>query len=82
MKNRRFISLILYVLMLLAVFSWAGGFLESSLNPIPYSQVVELFYKEQVKAFVVGGDTISMELYVPYEGPIERRLVVDYIVKE
>jgi len=70
LKNRRFISLILYVAMLLLVFSWAGGFLEDNLNPLPYSQVVELFRKEQVKSFVVGNDTISMELHTPYEGEL------------
>ena len=68
MKNRRFVSLILYVIMLLSVFSWAGGFLESSLNPVTYSQVVELFRNEQVKSFVVNEDTISMELHTPFEG--------------
>ena len=68
MKNRRLISSILYVIMLVSVFSWAGGFLESSLNPVPYSQVVELFRKEQVRSFVVDEDSISMELYAPFEG--------------
>jgi len=68
LKNRRLISSILYVIMLVSVFSWAGGFLESSLNPVPYSQVVELFRKEQVRAFVVDEDSISMELYVPFDG--------------
>ena len=68
MKNRRFISPIAYLMLLFLVFSWAGGFLEESLNPIPYSQVVELFQREQVKSFVVGDDTISMELHAPYQG--------------
>ena len=68
MKNRRFISLILYIIMLVSVFSWAGGFLDSSLNPVTYSQVVELFQAEQVKSFVVREDTISLELYAPFEG--------------
>ena len=70
MKNRRIISSILYIIMLVSVFSWAGGFLESSLNPVPYSQVVELFRMEQVKSFVVDEDSISMELYAPYEGEL------------
>ena len=68
MKNRRFVPMFLYIAMLFLVFSWAGGFLESNLNPMPYSQVVELFRQEQVKSFVVGNDSISMELYQPYQG--------------
>ena len=68
MKNRRFISPILYVLMLFLVFSWAGDFLDSNLSQLPYSEVVKLFRNEQVKSFVVGNNTISMELHSPVGG--------------
>ena len=68
MKNRRFISPILYVLMLFLVFSWAGDFLDSNLSQLPYSEVVKLFRNEQVKSFVVGNNTISMELHNPVDG--------------
>jgi len=71
LRNRKFISLILYVLMLFMVFGWAGDFLGNGLSSMPYSQVVELFRREQVKSFVVGNDTISMELHTPYEGETE-----------
>ena len=68
MKNRRFISPLLYVLVLVMVFSWVNSFLQESLNGIPYSQVVQLLRNEQVKSFVVGDDVITMELYTPYDG--------------
>ena len=68
MKSRRIISLVLYVLMLVSVFAWANGMLDGSTNQLPYSQVVELFQKEQVKSFVVGNDTIAMELHNPIDG--------------
>ena len=68
MRNNRFISLILYVLMLAMILSWAGDFLGGGLNQITYSQVVELFQKEQVKSFVVGNDVISLELHTPIDG--------------
>ena len=45
MKNRKFIPLILYLVILVAVFSWAGDLFGENLNQIPYSQVVELFAK-------------------------------------
>jgi len=68
LRNRKFISFALYVLTLTLVFSWASNFLGESLSQLPYSQVVELFHAEQVKSFVVSGDSISMELHTPYEG--------------
>jgi len=68
LKNRRFISPILYILMLFLIFSWAGDFLGGGLSQLPYSEVVKLFQNEQVKSFVVGNDTISMELHTPIDG--------------
>ena len=59
---------ILYLLILgmifavvLDVFGWAR-------NNYPYSAVVELFQKEQVKSFVVQEQTITLTLHTPYEG--------------
>lgn len=54
-----------YMLILFVVFSWAGELFGEKLNRLPYSQVVELFEKEQVKAFEVQDNIISMELYTP-----------------
>ena len=70
MKNRRLIPIILYAVMLVLVFSWANGLLGEKISSMPYSQVVELFRNEQVKSFVVEDDTITMELYTPYDGEL------------
>ncbi|MBQ5608321.1 MAG: AAA family ATPase, partial [Oscillospiraceae bacterium] len=35
---------------------------------IPYSQVIALFQKEQVKSFVVEGEHIELQLHAPYNG--------------
>ena len=42
MKNRRFIPLIVYLLLLFAVFSWANNLFGDNLSKIPYSQVISL----------------------------------------
>ena len=68
MKNRRYLSMILYVVMLFLVFTWANGALGEKVTNIPYSQIMEFFQNQQVKSFVVEGNTISMELNTPYKG--------------
>ena len=69
MKNRnRIIPLLIYLMVLLSIFSWLGGFFSPKGNDIPYSKVVELFRQEQVKEFMVNGDQLTMLLYHPYNG--------------
>ena len=68
MKNRRYVPLIVYLFLLVIIFSWANNLFGENLNQIPYSQVVELFRLEQVKAFEVEDEVISMELHTPYDG--------------
>ena len=68
MKIRRFIPLILYLLVLFLIFNWAGGIFGRGVSNLSYSQVVELFRQEQVKKFVVSEQTISLELHNPYNG--------------
>ena len=68
MKKARIIPLILYVVLLIAAFSWIGDLFSDNLNEIPYSRVVELFRNEQVKAFQVEENIITMELHTPYNG--------------
>ena len=43
MKNRRFIPLIVYLVVLIAIFTWAKELLNKEVNQIPYSEIVELF---------------------------------------
>ena len=67
MKNRRTITVILYLLFLGLIFGWVSGAFNSPGNDIPYSRVIGLFEQEQVKSFLVYGDRIQMELYNPYD---------------
>lgn len=68
MKNRRFIPLIVYLVVLIAIFTWAKELLNKEVNQIPYSEIVELFQQEQVRSFVVEDDLIELNLYTPYNG--------------
>ena len=67
-KNRKAIPMIAYLLLLFAVFSWAGNLFGDNLSQIPYSQVEDLFRQEQVKAFEIQDDVITMELYGTVDG--------------
>ena len=68
MKNRKFVPLIVYLVILAVALSWAGDLFGKNANQIPYSRVVELFRSEQVRAFEVEGQVITMELHTPYNG--------------
>ena len=69
MKNRnRFLPLIVYALVLMLVFGWANGAFGQKSNTIPYSDLRALFQAEQVEAFIVEGDTITLKLRQPYSG--------------
>ena len=67
-KNRKPIPVILYLILLVSVFSWASQLLGDGVSKIPYSQVLSLFRQEQVKAFEVQDDVITMELYGTIDG--------------
>ena len=67
-KNRKAIPMIAYLFLLFAVFSWANNLFSDNLSQIPYSQVVELFRQEQVKAFEIQDDVITMELHGTLNG--------------
>ena len=62
MKNRRIPFLIIYVVILLLVFSWMLGIFGDNSNGLTYSQVVAMFRQEQVRSFTVEGDTIYLQL--------------------
>ena len=69
MKNRnRFIPLIIYLVLLVVIFSWANNLFGGNQNQIPYSQVTELFRQEQVRKFVVEDQNITLYLRSPYNG--------------
>ncbi len=67
-KQGRSIAPFIYLLVLLAVFSWALNALGPKTNTIPYSQLVELFQNEQVSQFLVEGNSITLMLRTPIYG--------------
>lgn len=68
MNNRKYLPLIIYAAILILVFSWSSGLFSPARNAVPYSQVLSLFENEQVKSFVVEGNTLTMSLNTPYAG--------------
>ena len=68
MKNRRALSVIIYLVGMALIMSWALGIFDGGSANIPYSTVVELFRDEQVKSFTVREDSIILSLYNPYDG--------------
>ena len=68
MKKRNLISILLYVLILALVFSFLIRVLQPQNDGLSYSQVVSLLEDGRVKAFVVQGDTITLQLSEPYAG--------------
>ena len=68
MKRTRWIPLIVYAALLVAFLGWISNLFTTSPDTLPYSKVVELFNKEQVRQFVVQDQTITMQLNKPYNG--------------
>ena len=68
MKNRKIFSLILYIVVLVLLFSWTMGFFGDGTDGLTYSQVVGLFESEQVRSFVVEDNVIQLRLHAPIEG--------------
>jgi len=62
LKNRRTPFLIVYVVILLLLFSWMLGIFGDRGNGLTYSQVVAMFRQEQVRSFTVEGDVIYLHL--------------------
>ena len=67
-KQGRSIAPFIYLLVLLAVFSWALNAFGQKTNTIPYSRLVELFQNEQVSQFLVEGNSITLVLRTPING--------------
>ena len=71
MKNRKTLPLLIYLLGLALIMSWALGFFDSGLDSLSYSQILDLFENEQVKSFTVNDNTIHLELHSPLDGETE-----------
>ena len=68
MKKRSIITLVLYLAILALLFSWVTGVFGNVTDSLTYSEVLELFREEQVKAFAVEGSQIHLLLHNPYNG--------------
>ena len=60
MKNRKIPYLIIYVVILVLIFSWMLGIFGDKGSGLTASQVDALFRQEQVRSFTVEGDTIYL----------------------
>ena len=67
MKNRKPLIIILYIVILVLIFSWVLGVFHFG-DGLTYSQVTQLLRDGQVKSFVVEEQTITLELHNPYKG--------------
>ena len=71
MKNRRILPTLGYLAVMAMVMYLILRLFGFGATDLPYSQVVELFRKEQVKSFVVQDESITLELHAPYEGELK-----------
>ena len=68
MKNRKLIPLLVYVVALTLLLSWAsGGFRMNQVN-LSHTQIVDLFRAESVKSFVIQGNVMELTLHGTYDG--------------
>ena len=73
MKNRKHLPLIIYLLGLMLLMSWALGAFDSAADDLSYSDILQLFENEQVKSFTVSSNIIQLELHNPVDGETELR---------
>ena len=67
MKKSKLLTVLIYGLLLISLFSLISGVFGSGDSDVPYSQVVKLFQDEQVRSFTLEGDVIELELHKPYQ---------------
>ena len=71
MKNRKLISIFLYIAILSLAFSWLIQAFGIGQNDLSYSQVVQLLESGNVKTFYVHDGQVHMELYEALDGKTE-----------
>ncbi len=67
-KQRSLLSILIYMAAVFALLSLLMGVFGTGSGDVPYSQVVDFFRNQQVRSFVVDGNTIELELTAPYQG--------------
>ena len=73
MKKKSMIPVLIYAAILALLLMWVFGSFSGGKSDIAYSQILELFQKEQVKSFVVEDQSILLKLHNPYNGKTELR---------
>ncbi len=68
MKKHKITTILIYAAILVVAFSLIMGWFSDKSEQLSYSQIVELFNKEQVRSFVVEENTIYLVLHTEYNG--------------
>jgi len=68
LKKNKILTVVIYVAVLVLVFGWMFGLFGGNADDITYAQLVTLFQNEQVKEFLVEGQSIKLALHAPYNG--------------
>ena len=68
MKRPKILPFLIYVAVLIALFAWTSGLFRGTGQSLSYSEMIQLFEKEQVQRFVVEDKSITLQLRAPYEG--------------
>ena len=76
MKKRKIFSTIAYLLILGVVITLIYSWFTAPRDKLAYSQVVDLFTKEQVKSFTLDADLLKLQLHSAYEGKTELSTVL------
>ena len=66
MKKSKIFPTVAYLLILGLMLAWILGVFSPRDDRLQYSEVVQLFYDEQVRSFEVDGKTIELKLHKPY----------------
>ena len=68
MRNRKMMPVLVYIVLLVLLYSWLSGGFGMGETKLSHTQITELFAAEQVKSFVIQGNKIELTLHTPYEG--------------
>ena len=68
MRKPRLLTPVLYLIILLVLFSVITAIFGNRVDDLSYSQVIGLFHAEQVKSFTVEDNTIRLVLHKEYDG--------------
>ena len=68
MRNRKLMPVLVYIVLLVLLYSWLSGGFGMGETKLSHTQITELFAAEQVKSFVIQGNKIELTLHTPYEG--------------